>query len=206
MVAAASPYLKKEILKSTTDDPTLPVAIKLDMRFNIVKSIIDLIYYKRPIAATADQDEVLRCGQLLQIEGLQHLFKAVKKEPIASTSEGSNESDDNEPESGDESQTTEESDLKPPPKKKIKAESGIPANPPPRFAKQPDGKIVCLGCTKSFGFLNNAKRHHKLKHTVSTEVFKCLYCPKEFGFKFNLDKHLFRAHKITQTMLKHPIP
>ena len=204
-MAAASPHLTSEILKSTTDDPKLPVAIKLDMKFNIVKPIIDFIYYKRPIAATADQDEVLRCGQLLQIEGLQHLFKAVKKEPIASTSEGSNESDDNEPESGDESQTTEESDLKPPPKKKIKAESGIPANPPPRFAKQPDGKIVCLLCTKSFAYLRGAKRHYIEKHTAPTDVFKCLYCPKEFSFKQILNNHLFSAHKISQTMLMHPI-
>ncbi len=203
-MAAASPFLTSEILKSTTDDSTLPVAIRLDMKFNIVKPIIDFIYEESAVIASEDVDEFLRCGQLLQIEGLLYPVKAVKKEPGASTSEGSNEG--NEQESDDESETTEESDLKPPPWKKIKTESGTATNPPPRFAKQPDGKIVCLLCTRSFGLLNNAKRHHTLKHTVSTEVFKCLYCPREFGFKYTLDAHLLQVHKITQTMLKQAIP
>jgi hypothetical protein len=205
-MASASPYLKSEILKSSTDDSTLPVAIKLDMKFNIVKSIIDFIYLENAIIPKIHLEEFFRCCQLLQIEGLQDPAAAIKKEPIASTSKVSDESYDNKPELEDESETTEESEMKPPPQKKIKTESGVPANPPPRFAKQPDGKIVCLSCTKSFGFLQNAKRHHKLTHTVSTEIFECMYCHKEFNFKYLLNQHLIMAHKITQAMLKNPIP
>ncbi len=88
--------------------------------------------------------------------------------------------------------------------KKVKTEGGV-SEDAAKFAKQPDGKVVCLLCLKSFNFLGNAKVHYREKHTVSKDLFKCKYCQKEFKFKRYLNMHLFGAHKITQQMLKQAI-
>ena len=57
-----------------------------------------------------------------------------------------------------------------------------------------EGGTMCLICHKVLAYKHDAKRHIRLKHTLSEKTVACEHCGKELKHHWALGDHMRKVH------------
>ena len=203
ILATASPYFD-ELLK---ENPKADVLALKNLKFDIVAKIIEFIYTGSTNVGSDDVADFIKAAN--------ETFKLDKMQ--FTEDEEESEAQKEEPKSEPKPSTSAE-----PAKKKVKKEVGEEEKPKeegqemkpkeekpsaetlriPKFSIQPDGRVRCLRCEKTFRLKSDAERHFAEQHADLPFSFECYLCFAKFRIKKRLTDHLRSKHKITQSMLK----